>query len=218
MGRNAVRLLIFDWDGTLIDSIDRIVASLQGAAIECQLPPPAAAACRSVIGLSLPVALNELFGINAGSEQQPLFDAYCRHYLHSSSVAERPFAGLTALLADLRRAGYQLAVATGKSRLGLDRSLQAFGLAEYFSASRCADETRSKPDPLMLTELMAELAVIPEQTLMIGDSRHDIAMAVAAGVGAIGIDQGVDDARTLLAHGAQQVVADLAALRALLLA
>lgn len=214
----AIRLLVFDWDGTLIDSIGRIVASLQAAAQDCGLPPPDAAACRGVIGLSLPLALARLFAIDPGAAQQPLFDAYRRHYLELSSVAERPFRGLDALLPLLRDAGYQLAVATGKSRLGLDRSLRAYGLAGYFAASRCADETRSKPDPLMLEQLMAELAVGPQQTLMIGDSRHDMAMATAAGVAALGISHGVDDAPTLLAHGAHQVVADLAALGQLLLA
>lgn len=214
----AGRLLVFDWDGTLIDSIGRIVASLQAAARDCELPPPDEAACRGVIGLSLPLALARLFAIDAGPAQQPLFDAYRRHYLELSNVAERPFTGLDTLLPALRGAGYQLAVATGKSRLGLDRSLRAYDLADYFAASRCADETRSKPDPLMLNELMAELAIGPQQTLMIGDSRHDMAMAAAAGVAALGISHGVDDAPTLLAHGARQVVGDLAALGQLLLA
>ena len=214
----TIRLLVFDWDGTLIDSVGRIIASLQAAAADCGVSPPDDAACRGVIGLSLPLALSHLFGPLAAARQQALFEAYRSHYLQHSTVAEQPFTGLELLLPALRSAGYQLAVATGKSRLGLDRSLAAYGLHPHFDASRCADETRSKPDPLMLNELMTELAVSPQQALMIGDSRHDMAMATAAGVAALGISHGVDDASTLLAHGAHRVVTDLAALGQLLLA
>ena len=216
MRLSAPMLLVFDWDGTLIDSVGRIVASLQAAAVDCALTVPAAAACRGVIGLSLPVALDTLFGQQSGADRDQLLDAYRHHYLHASEVVERPFAGLKPLLRALAEQGHQLAVATGKSRLGLDRSLHDYDLGRHFQATRCADESRSKPHPQMLHELMATTGHCPERTLMVGDSRHDMAMAVAAGVQAIGISHGVDDGTTLRAAGARQVVASLPALAELL--
>lgn len=205
-------LLVFDWDGTLIDSVGRIVASLQAAAVDCRLAVPDAAACRGVIGLSLPVALDSLFGPQSAAAREQLLDSYRHHYLHASDVAERPFIGLKPLLKALAAQGHKLAVATGKSRLGLDRSLHDYDLGRHFQATRCADESRSKPHPQMLHELMATTCHGRERTLMVGDSRHDMAMAVAAGVQAIGISHGVDDGATLRAAGASQVVADLPAL------
>ncbi|MBQ1782436.1 MAG: HAD-IA family hydrolase [Gammaproteobacteria bacterium] len=216
MRLNAPMLVVFDWDGTLIDSVGRIVASLQAAAVDCGLEVPDGAACRGVIGLSLPVALDTLFGQQSGGAREQLLDAYRHHYLHASEVAERPFIGLQPLLKALAEQGHKLAVATGKSRLGLDRSLHDYRLGHHFQATRCADESHSKPHPQMLHELMDTIGHGPQHTVMVGDSRHDMAMAVAAGVQAIGISHGVDDDATLRAAGANQVVADLPALAELL--
>lgn len=188
MERNY-RLVVFDWDGTLMDSAGAIVACMQAAAIDLGLPPPDEATARQVIGLGLHDALSRaLPGVPSG-EYRRIAERYRYHYLsqdHQLSL----FAGAYELIEELRGHGCKLGVATGKSRLGLDRALEATSLRGFFHATRCADECHSKPSPDMLLELMGELDAEPARTLMIGDTTHDLQMARNAGVGALGVGYG----------------------------
>ncbi|WP_279504691.1 HAD-IA family hydrolase [Aeromonas veronii] len=217
-----IRLAIFDWDGTLMDSLGRIVACVQGAARDCELAVPAPAQIRQIIGLSLDVAMSRLFPLNSGSgsafdERQisALIDRYRHHYLHDATPSPL-FSGAGELLHDWRSRGLQLAVATGKSRSGLDRVLDETGLRPLFVTSRGADEARSKPDPLMLEQILNELGLSTRQAVMIGDSVHDMAMAEAIAMPRIGVTWGVDSRDALSRHGPVAVVDSMAALRGLL--
>ncbi|MFM5471631.1 HAD family hydrolase [Aeromonas veronii] len=217
-----IRLAIFDWDGTLMDSVDRIVACVQEAARDCELAVPAPAQIRQIIGLSLDVAMSRLFPLCSDSgatrdERQiaALIDRYRHHYLHDATPSPL-FAGAGELLHDWQSLGLQLAVATGKSRCGLDRVLDETGLHPLFVTSRGADEARSKPDPLMLEQTLDELGLSPRQAVMIGDSVHDMAMAEAIAMPRIGVTWGVDSRDALSRHGPVAVVDSMAALRGLL--
>ncbi|MGL5374478.1 MAG: HAD-IA family hydrolase [Aeromonas veronii] len=221
-----IRLAIFDWDGTLMDSVGRIVACVQGAARDCELAVPAPAQIRQIIGLSLDVAMPRLFPLSSGSgsgsgrafdERQiaALIDRYRHHYLHDATPSPL-FSGAGELLHDWWSRGLQLAVATGKSRRGLDRVLDETGLRPLFVTSRGADEARSKPDPLMLEQILDELGLSPRQAVMIGDSVHDMAMAEAIAMPRIAVTWGVDSRDALSRHGPVAVVDSMAALRGLL--
>ncbi|MFQ2046359.1 HAD family hydrolase [Aeromonas veronii] len=216
-----IRLAIFDWDGTLMDSVGRIVACVQGAARDCELAVPAPAQIRQIIGLSLDVAMSRLFPLYSDSgiaidrhQIAVLIDRYRHHYLHDATPSTL-FAGTGELLHDLQSRGLQLAVATGKSRRGLDRVLDETGLRPLFVASRGADEARSKPDPMMLEQILDELELSPRQAVMIGDSVHDMAMAEAIAMPRIGVTWGVDSRDALSRHGPVAVVDSMKALRAL---
>jgi phosphoglycolate phosphatase len=191
-------LLVFDWDGTLMDSEERIVASASAAIAELGLPPRSREAIRNIIGLGLPEAMQALYpGLDARSYVR-LIDRYRDHFLAEAGSPMPLFPGAAETLTELRAAGFTLAVATGKSRRGLDRALAETQLAGLFAATRCADETRSKPHPQMLLELMAELGRPAAATLMIGDSEYDLQMALEAGVAAVGVGYGVKGCERLL--------------------
>jgi len=182
------KLIVFDWDGTIIDSAATIAECIRDSARDMGLPVPTTEQASHVIGLglhdSLRMAVPEL-----QSEQYPQFVAnYRRHFLaREDSMAL--FAGMDDLLRDLKDR-HTLAIATGKSRRGLDRALAATGLAPFFSASRCADETNPKPHPAMLLELMDELGFSKRDLLMIGDTSHDLEMARAAEVDSVAVAYG----------------------------
>lgn len=193
-------LLVFDWDGTLMDSEYRIVACLQAAIAELGLPPRSAAETRHIIGLGLVEACAALYPQHPPVAHAALAEAYKRQFLQHSRVEMRLFDGAAEVVGQLAAAGYRLAVATGKSRAGLARAFAETGLAPLFEASRCADETASKPDPLMLHELLDELDVAPARAVMIGDTAFDLAMAQAAGVPGIAATYGVHGREHLAAH------------------
>ena len=182
------RLIVFDWDGTIIDSAATIAECIRESARDMGLPVPTVEQASHVIGLglhdSLRMAVPEL-----QSEQYPQFVAnYRRHFL-AREDAMSLFSGMKELLIDLKR-NRLLAIATGKSRRGLDRALAATGVGHFFSASRCADETNPKPHPAMLLELMDELGFAKDQMLMIGDTSHDLEMARAAEVDSVAVTYG----------------------------
>ncbi|WP_421217657.1 HAD-IA family hydrolase [Aeromonas jandaei] len=217
-----IRLAIFDWDGTLMDSVGRIVACVQGAARDCELAVPAPSQIRQIIGLSLDVAMSRLFPLGSDSgtaidERQiaMLIDRYRHHYLHDATPSPL-FAGVGELLHDWRSQGLQLAVATGKSRRGLDRVLDETGLRPLFVTSCGADEARSKPDQLMLEQILAELGLSPRQAVMIGDPVHDMAMAEAIAMPRIGVTWGVDSRDALSRYEPVAVVDSMTVLRTLL--
>jgi len=174
-------LLVFDWDGTLMDSAGAIVTSIQSACRDLGLRVPDEASSRHIIGLGLRDALSRLLPELMESEHGRLVERYRHHYL-GQDAAIPLFAGVREAIRDLNEAGFFLAVATGKSRLGLNRALANTGLGGFFHSSRCADEGFSKPHPGMLEQIMDELAVAPERVLMIGDTTHDLQMASNARV------------------------------------
>ena len=183
------RLLVFDWDGTLADSTSIIASAIQAACRDVGEPVPDDVAARFVIGLGLGEALAHVAPALSVARHPELSARYRHHYL--ARDAEIPlFDGVPALLADLSAEGFMLAVATGKTRVGLDRSLSSHLLTERFSATRCADEGRPKPHPEMLQHLMSRLGVAPTETLMIGDTTHDLELARAAGVDALAVAYG----------------------------
>jgi len=182
-------LIVFDWDGTLMDSAAAIATSVQAAARDLGLEPPSDERARHIIGLGLDDALRFAMPNLPGERYGELTERYRYHYL-SRDHELTLFAGVEDLLEDLLGAGHLLAVATGKSRLGLSRALEVSGLGPQFHATRCADECFSKPHPQMLEELMAEFGIAPEATLMIGDTSHDVQMAHNARVPAIAVSYG----------------------------
>lgn len=191
-------LLVFDWDGTLMDSAGAIAVSIQSASRDMGLAVPSENEARHIIGLGLNEAIAALFPDLPGSDYAALIERYKHHYL--SRDTEIPlFAGAAETIARLHDEGFLLAVATGKGRRGLDHVLGNTGLEPYFHSSRCADECFSKPHPCMLLEIMDELGVRPARTLMIGDTSHDLQMAVNAGVAAVGVAYGAHPRENLTA-------------------
>jgi phosphoglycolate phosphatase len=182
-------LIVFDWDGTLMDSTVGITAAIQEAARDLGLPVPDRERASHVIGLGLQDSLRAAVPALRPEQYPEFVEAYRRHFL-SLQDAMAPFPGVREMLEDLRGRGHLLAVATGKSRRGLDHQLALTGFGGLFAASRCADETDSKPHPAMLLELMKELALERQQLLMIGDTSHDLGMAKNAGVDAVAVSYG----------------------------
>jgi phosphoglycolate phosphatase len=182
-------LIVFDWDGTLMDSTAVITRAIQDSARDMGLPVPEREAASHVIGLGLHDALRTAVPSLAAEQYAAFVEHYRRHFLAQEEVMVL-FDGVRELLAELRGKGHRLAVATGKSRRGLDRALQATGLLPLFDTSRCADETQPKPHPAMLLELMDEQKLHPEGLLMIGDTSHDLGMAKSAGVDAVAVCYG----------------------------
>jgi phosphoglycolate phosphatase len=201
-----LKLIIFDWDGTLLDSAERITRSMQKAAADVELPIPSAEAVRNIIGLGLPEVFEQLFGRLSASQQEQMRVRYGYYYIEGDDTAADFFPGVREGLVRLRQRGYRLAVATGKSRKGLDRVLAEVGLEGAFDHSRCADETRSKPHPLMLEQLLAESGHRVEEAVMVGDTEYDLAMAVAAGMQAIGVSYGAHHPERLLKHAPQRII------------
>ncbi len=207
--RDALKLIVFDWDGTLMDSVDRIVGCMQAASIDVGVRTPSADAVKDIIGLGLKEALLRLFPDCDELTRRQLVVHYRRHFLHESHIVSCLFEGVTEVLIELRAAGYDLAVATGKARRGLDKVLIETKTVDYFSATRCADETQSKPHPQMLLDLMDGLGVGPHQTLMVGDTEFDLEMASAAGVAAIAVDYGAHEVNRLLRHSPLACLSDI---------
>lgn len=206
-------LIVFDWDGTLMDSTAAIAESLQAACADLGLAVPSRTQASHVIGLSLLGAVQHIApGLDAEGSQR-LVERYRYHFLtrdHELTL----FDGARELLLKLRERGHLLAVATGKARRGLDRVLASSGLAASFDATRCADESFSKPHPAMLLELMEALVVEPERVLMVGDTTHDLQMARNAGAASIALSHGAHPAEALAQEGARGVLASIAELDA----
>ncbi len=206
-------LIVFDWDGTVMDSTAVIAGSIQAACRDLGLTIPGDEAARHVIGLGLVQALRYAVPNAPESMYEPLIERYRHHFL-AQDQAIPLFEGARETMAELHAAGYQLGVATGKSRKGLDRALESTCLKQYFHATRTADQTFSKPHPAMLLELMDELAVTVRRTLMIGDTTHDVLMAQNAGVDALAVSYGAHPAEQLRALAPLVLAQDFAELRA----
>ena len=189
MARKQFDLIVFDWDGTLMDSTSTIVKCIQASAKDLGLPIPGAAAAAHVIGLGLQEAMQAVMPDVEAKYHARMVERYRYHYL-SRDHELTLFDGVMAMLQDLSQQAYFLAVATGKSRVGLNRSMNASKLLSMFDATRCADETFSKPHPAMLLELTRELGQDIKRTVMIGDTSHDLLMANNAGAAAIAVQYG----------------------------
>lgn len=185
-------LIAFDWDGTLYDSTAIIVRCIQDAVRDVGGTVPSDQQAAWVIGMSLSQALAHAAPDVPPEKYNELGNRYRYHYLkHQDDLSL--FEGVMPMLQELRERGHLLAVATGKSRRGLDELLHTDALRGVFDASRTADETAGKPHPLMLQELMAEFGVPPERTLMIGDTTHDLQMALSAGCPSVGVSYGAHE-------------------------
>ncbi|MHB1513383.1 MAG: HAD family hydrolase [Acidiferrobacter sp.] len=194
------KLLIFDWDGTLMDSAERIVRCFQAAARDCGLHMLTDDAIRRTIGLGVVEALARLLPDTDDQGRQAVAKRYREHFLHLNETPTPLFPGVARGLEGLHQQGYRMAVATGKSRIGLDAALAASGTGTLFCATRCADETRSKPHPRMLHEILEETRVGAEEALMVGDTSYDIEMAANAGMDSVAVGYGVHDLDELRVH------------------
>jgi phosphoglycolate phosphatase len=212
MSDRKYSLIVFDWDGTLMDSTAGIALSIQEAAREMGLPVPAREAASHVIGLGLHDSLRGAVPSLPVEKYMDFVELYRRHF-RAQQETMTLFPGVRELLDRLQSAGHRLAVATGKSRRGLDYALDMTGLRGHFVASRCADETQPKPHPAMLLELMDELALSAGELLMIGDTSHDLGMANSAGVDAVAVTYGAHPGDALRALAPLACVSSVVELR-----
>jgi len=194
------QLIIFDWDGTLMDSEARIVNCLRKAAMDAGMDDQTDDFFSNVIGLGLREAIQQLFPRASQTEVENMTDTYRHHYLHHDQTPSALFAGTTRILDQLEQSGYLLAIATGKGREGLDQSLKASGLKGRFPITRCASETRSKPHPQMLEEILDFTGLYPADALMIGDTEYDMLMAANIGMDRLGVSYGVHPVERLQQH------------------
>ena len=206
-------LVVFDWDGTLFDSTALIVHSIQAACADLGLPVPDDERASWVIGLSLRAAMAHAAPTLAEEQLPQMIERYRFHYLarqHDLAL----FPGVLDMLHALKRRHHWLAVATGKSRAGLDEALHAVELRGVFDGTRTADETRPKPDPQMLQELMRQFGADPDRTLMIGDTTHDLQLAANAGTPSVAVAYGAHAPSEFATHSPLVVAASVAELAA----
>lgn len=196
----SFKLIVFDWDGTLMDSEAKIVTCIREAFEDVGAPPPSREAARNIIGLGLSEAMAELWPEADDARRSQVVERYRYRFLDANETPSALFPGARELVDWLAERGYLLAVATGKSRRGLNEALDGTGLGPLFQATRCADETFSKPHPEMLLQLMDELGVQGSDTLMVGDTEYDMQMAQTAGANALAVCYGVHERERLLAQ------------------
>jgi phosphoglycolate phosphatase len=192
-------LIIFDWDGTLADSTAVIKRALQNAARDCDYPVPTDEQASFIIGMALKPAMEHAIPTLREEDLPRIVERYRHHFLAGENEIVL-FDGIRELLADLHASGATLAVATGKSRRGLDRAFDTLGLREYFTTSRCADEGFAKPHPGMLHAIYDFTGHTPNESIMIGDTTHDLQLAENAGAAAIGVTYGAHEPELLKAH------------------
>lgn len=206
-------LLIFDWDGTLCDSIGRIVEAMHFAALGGDLPLCEDEAVKGIIGLGLPEAIRTLYPDIGPNELLDFRQRYADRYMALDAVPSPLYDGVTESLAAFRGTGYQMAVATGKARRGLDRVLGGHGLLDYFDITRAADETASKPDPLMLRQILEHCRVPARRALMVGDSAFDLQMARNAGMDCVAVGYGAQPLDSLRAFEPKRAINHFSELR-----
>ena len=210
----TIDLIVFDWDGTLMDSEAKIVRCVQGAARDTGIADPGAQAIRHIIGLGLQEAMQTLFPAESPEQHQQLIERYRAHFLEIDDTAMPLFPRVAEGLSVLAGQGYLLAVATGKSRRGLDRAFDDTGTRNLFVASRCADEAFSKPHPRMLEDILAATGVAPQHAIMVGDTVYDMQMAGNARVAGLAVSYGVHSRDSLLEQGALACLDSFPAVRA----
>jgi len=196
---NKFKLVIFDWDGTVMDSVPKIVTCLQNTARQLGIAVPTVQQAKDVIGLSLANATEALFPAHLHLNDE-LVAAYKAQYRELDVTPTPLFADVETVLKQLSDAGMQLAVATGKGREGIDRLLNESGLGKYFATVKCSDDAKSKPSPDMLEQILQEQGIAKRDAVMVGDSQLDMAMANAAGIACIGVSFGAHSPAQLLQH------------------
>ncbi len=215
------RLAVFDCDGTLIDGQAEICAAMERAFADVGLEAPSRDAIRRSVGLSLPKAAELLLPEGSTARRGAIVEAYkhaFRTAREAGELAQPLFAGIADVLTALGEAGWELAVATGMSRRGLNHVLAVNEIADRFVSLQTADSHPSKPHPAMLLAALADAGTEPADAVMIGDTQYDILMAREIGVRAIGVAWGYHEPKELIGAGAEYVAETPAALRAYLLA
>lgn len=210
-------IVIFDWDGTLVDSVDHIAGSLEQAAKDLGFPERSREELRHIVGLGMREALENLYPGIAEDEILRLREAYAGYFFSQETTPEHLFPGIDAVLRRLKEADRRMAVATGKSRPGLEKGLVSSRLAPYFELTRCANETASKPDPLMLRQILDITGVSARRAVMVGDTIYDMEMARRLGMPAVGVTWGVHSRDQLGEHQPLDIVSDRQALASVLL-
>lgn len=213
----TIKIAIFDWDGTVVDSIEHIANSLHKAAADLGFPTLEKAAYRNIIGLGMVDALKLLYPDVEDPDIDAIRQAYSRYFFAKEATPQQIFPGMADTIESLRLRGVGRAVATGKSRHGLDAALQSSGLKTQFDITRCADETRSKPDPRMLKEILAFYQLNAHEAVMIGDTTYDLEMAQRIGMPSIGVRWGVHDDDDLARFAPAALVSSASELHELLL-
>ena len=206
---NKYKAIIFDWDGTLVDSTARIVDAMQMAIVENDMSSLTDHAIQQIIGLGLPEALKVLWPDITDAQSLKMQKCYVANFSHYSDVDVGFFAQAHEIFEQLKQMGYVLAVATGKTRRGLDEMLDGMGVRDVFDITRCADETASKPSPRMLQEILRELNITHQQALMVGDTSFDLDMAKNIDMDSIGMTHGAHESKILTASGAKALCHDL---------
>jgi len=196
----SYQLLIFDWDGTLMDSEARIVACARAAAEDIGIRVPPNASVRNIIGLGLKEAFEVLFPEYDNEVMERFVDRYRHYFLHVDKTPSALFDGVEQMLEQLQQQDYLLAIATGKGRPGLNRVLDETQVGSYFHSTRTADETFSKPNPEMLFQILNELGVEASDALMIGDTEYDLQMATNARMPSLAVSYGVHEIERLQQH------------------
>ena len=202
-------LVVFDWDGTLMDSMSKIVTCARAAFTELGFEVPEDNDIRACIGLGLDDIWMRLCSNATPESKQAFVDVYRKHWLSWSGPESRLYEGASEVLEYLRSENYYVAIATGKNRIGLDRDLDNTGIRHFFDASRCAGESRSKPHPEMLEYLVDYFAVDPRRTLMIGDTSYDLEMAQGARTDAVAVTYGAHDVARLAPWKPKAMVTDV---------
>lgn len=208
MSGHRYKLVVFDWDGTLMDSAAKIVNCFRAAARDVAAPIPAPADVRGIIGLGLGEALAQLFPGTGEDQRRCLTEAYRDHFLERDETTTGLFPGVAEGLAVLKDDAFMLAVATGKARRGLDRVLDETGTRHLFATSRCVDEAVSKPHPQMLRDILAQTGLDPRDALMVGDTTFDLQMAAAADMDALAVSYGAHPVEPLLAENPRDCLDD----------
>jgi phosphoglycolate phosphatase len=214
----TAKLIIFDWDGTLMDSISKIIQCVYLAADQVGVKRVSDKNARSIIGLSLYKAMQVLYPNAPVATWQSLVEAYQYQFKYVDTTPTPLFIGIKELLTLLKDHGFILAIATGKSRKGLDKMLLSSGLDAFFSLTRTADDAESKPSPDMLLQILGALQIKPQDAIMVGDSLLDIKMATAAGVKPVAMSWGAMSFDDLVHHSVDTVCKNITELKQVLLA
>lgn len=206
------KLIVFDWDGTLMNSLARIASCMQAAARDLEIDPATDEQVHGVVGLALDIAIRRLHPVLEEHQVELMRQRYSHHYV-AAEVSPSPFyEGIPQMLQSLSEKGTLLSVATGKSRKGLSRVFNTHGVGALFHSSRCADETRSKPEPDMLLEILDFHGLKQDQAVMVGDTEFDLEMASRAGVDSVGVTWGAHDITRLLRHNPKVCVDSVSSL------
>lgn len=195
---HQAKLIVFDWDGTLMDSVEHIVSSLQTAITELNLEPKSDSEIKNIIGLGLKEAFLALYPQAKTDDLVELTASYRKRFFQQQENPSELFAGARDLIESLLQQDYLLAIATGKGRNGLDKVLKETGFEQYFAITRCADESHSKPHPQMLLDIIRYYGVDSSEAIMVGDTEYDLQMANNASANSVGVTYGVHEKQRLL--------------------